>query len=66
MSDILSRLVPEKKVNFRGEIMGTTLYQHSIEHRVICDRVLNAFQCIKFGENLQMVLKIMSGNEISA
>ena len=26
--------------------MGTRLHQRSIEHRVICDRVLKAFQCI--------------------
>ena len=25
--------------------MGTTLYQRSIEHRVICDRILKVFQC---------------------
>ena len=49
MSDIQSRIVSGKKVNFRevgGVEMGTTLYQHSIEHHVICDHILKAFQCI--------------------
>ena len=27
--------------------MGITFYQRFIEHRVICDRVLKAFQCIR-------------------
>ena len=51
-SDVLSRLTSarsflEKKVNFRKKNTGTTLYQRSIEHGVICDCVLKAFQCIK-------------------
>ena len=39
---------PWKKVNFRGEKTGTTLFQHSIEHHVICDCVLKAFQCTQY------------------
>ena len=47
MSDILSRLPSLEKRSILGGKNGTTLYQRSIEHRVIYDRVLKAFQCTK-------------------
>ena len=45
MSDILPRLPSLEKRSILGGKMGTALYQLSIEHRVICDRILKAFQC---------------------
>ena len=70
MSDVLSRLTSarsflDKKVNFRGEKTGTTIYQRSINYRVICDRVIKASQCKKFEDNWQKMSEIEHGNQFS-
>ena len=65
VSPAICLFFPGKKVNFRGKKTGTTLYQRSSEHHVICNRLLKAFQCThNFNARRHLLEKVTKVNRI--